>query len=337
MLNGPMTRRERLITIVVPAHNEIGNIRETIEGLSTIRDHLAIQSLELRIFVIDDGSLDGTADEARAAGANLVISHRRNMGLGAAVRTGLIAARNMGAEICVKFDADLQHDPKDILALIEPILRGNADLVYGERFSNIEYKMPIVRRWGNKVFTSLMRRLTGWPVEDSQPGIFAAHANYLEVFDLPGDYNYTQQVLLDAYLKSMRFAQVPVSFRQRRTGQSFISLRYPLKVLPQIVLVTCISKPMAIFFPVGFAMFVFAAGVFTVQVIEWFYGLSARPVQNVNLVLGSAMFGLQIMLFGVLAKLIIMTRRPPRSDHPGRRASQAHESVFHASHADSDR
>jgi hypothetical protein len=234
----------------------------------------------------------------------------------------------MGAEICVKFDADLQHDPEDILKLIDPIRRGEANLVYGERFSKIEYKMPLLRRWGNRAFTALMRRLTGWPVEDSQPGIFATETDYLQIFEIPGDYNYTQQVLLDAYLKGMRFAQVPVSFRPRRVGRSFVSLKYPMKVFPQIALVVCISRPMAVFFPIGLVFFLFAAAVFTFQVGEWLWGAASKPVENVNLVLGSAMFGIQIMLFGILAKLIVMTRPPlPRTllDHRAWRARESNE------------
>lgn len=323
------------IAVIVPAFNEADNIGGTIEGLLALGVPLADDGLELRIIVIDDGSSDGTAVKALAAGAHKVVSHRRNLGLGAAVRTGLGVARDMGAEICVKFDADLQHDPKDIFKLIEPIRRGEADLVYGERFSKIEYRMPLLRRWGNRTFTALMRRLTGWPVEDSQPGIFATNSDYLQVFDLPGDYNYTQQVLLDAFLKGMKFAQVSVSFRARRAGRSFVSLKYPMKVIPQIILVICISKPMAIFFPVGLAFFLLGATVFTIQVGEWFAGLAPKPVQNVNLVLGSAMFGLQIMLFGILAKLIVMTRPSIPRSLLDQRPSRAHGSSVRIS--DSER
>ena len=306
------------IVFIVPAFNESDSICGTIKGLQSIHERLAAEGHEARIVVIDDGSWDDTARKARDAGADEVIVHSRNRGLGASVRTGLETAHLMDAEICVKLDADLQHDPEDIPHLIAPILRGQADIVYGERFAKIEYRMPLVRRWGNQIFTSFMRRLTGWPVKDSQPGIFAVHASYLNIFDIPGDYNYTQQIMLDAYLKGMRFAQVPVSFRQRRTGQSFITLRYPFETIMQIILVICISKPMAICFPVGLALIASASTVFSFQIIEWAAGFSSRPVQNVMLALGMAVFGIQMLLFGILAKLIMLSwRRGPRTSRPG--------------------
>ena len=147
------------------------------------------------------------------------------------------------SDIAVKFDADLQHNPNDIPAMIEPILNDRADIVYGNRFHKISYKMPFVRKIGNKIFTGLMRWLTGWPLHDSQPGILAVNLSYLEVFNLPGDYNYTQQILLDAYLKGLRFEHVSVQFQKRETGKSFISMKYPFKVFPQILMVIIGIKP----------------------------------------------------------------------------------------------
>ena len=83
------------------------------------------------------------------------------MGLGAAVRTGLLSADRIGADILVKYDADLQHEPNDIISLIKPIYEDEADIVYGNRFKKINYKMPIVRKIGNKVFTKF-NEMANW-------------------------------------------------------------------------------------------------------------------------------------------------------------------------------
>lgn len=284
-----MNHREicKKLVVIVPAYNEGEQIKETISQLRNLQFDLSRIGFSLQIFVIDDGSIDDTVLLAEAAGADRILRHKVNRGLGAAVRTGLTAARSENVDIVVKFDADLQHDPHDVLNLIQPILSGEADLVYGERFKGLQYKMPLVRRVGNMVFTALMRWLTGWPLRDSQPGIFAAERAYLQVFRLPGDYNYTQQVLLDAYHKGMRFAHVPVVFRKRVSGRSFITLRYPLKVLPQIFMVIVSVRPMRIFMPIG-AVF-FAAGflVSVIQISSWFLGNTSKPIENVNFVLGS--------------------------------------------------
>jgi len=299
----------RRLVVAVPALNEKDSIGRVIEGLRALAPRLAARGVTLSIYVVDDGSSDGTGALALEARADRVLRHKVNMGLGAAVRTGVRAARDGGFDILVKIDADLQHDPEDILALIEPILADEAEVVYGNRFERIAYRMPLARRMGNMVFSNLMKRLTGWPLADSQPGIFAVSKEYLAVAFIPGDYNYTQQILLDAYHKHMRFAHVPVAFRERKTGKSFISLKYPFKVLPQILLVIASVKPMRIFVPLGFAFVALGGIVFAAQIVSWLLGHGTKPVENVNLVMGSILFGVQTVFFGVLAELIVQTRR----------------------------
>lgn len=292
------------VCVAVPAYCEEASIGETVSALKQMGGNYP-DHIELSVYVVNDGSTDDTVSRAREAGADRIIHHRVNQGLGAAVRTGLMAAKQDGADIVVKFDADLQHDPADILDLISPILDDEADIVYGNRFERIGYKMPFVRRVGNLAFTGLMRWMTKWPVSDSQPGIFAVSKAYLDQFYIPGDYNYTQQILIDAYHKGMRFAQVPVAFHERKTGKSFVSLKYPFKVLPQILRVVVGVKPMKIFGPVGF-LFVSICLIVTVfNLGQWLTGAAAKPIQNVNLVLGSGMFGLQTLFFGLLADLIV--------------------------------
>lgn len=297
------------LLVIIPAYNECRTIGETVRRLRALAPELEKRGVGLTIYLVDDGSSDGTAAFAIEAGVDRVIRHHVNRGLGAAVRTGLRAGRDEGFDILVKIDADLQHEPTDILDLIGPILADDADVVYGNRFERLEYRMPLVRRIGNVVFSKLMALLTGWPLRDSQPGIFAINKRYLAEFFLPGDYNYTQQVLLDAYHKGMRFAHVPVTFRARRAGTSFVSLAYPFKVIPQIILVIASVKPMRIFVPIGAAFLLMGSLVFGVQIVNWFLGNSTKPVENVNLVLGSVLFGLQTAFFGILAQLIVQTRR----------------------------
>ncbi|WP_085446241.1 glycosyltransferase family 2 protein [Magnetofaba australis] len=297
--------RKLRITIIIPAYNEAEMIGNTVAALVDLKPEYKEKGLDLRIFVVDDGSADDTRQLAENAGADRVLRHRVNQGLGAAVRTGLTAAHNDGADITVKFDADLQHDPNDILPLIQPIRDDEADVVYGNRFERIEYAMPLVRKVGNRVFTGLMRWLTKWPLKDSQPGIFAVHRVFTGMFYMPGDYNYTQQILVDAYRKGMRFAHVPVAFRKRVTGKSFISFKYPFKVLPQIFMVLVAVRPLKVFAPIGFAFLLPGALIGIWEFFDWAWGSGAKPIQHVNLVLGLTLFGMQTIFFGILAHLIV--------------------------------
>ncbi|MFW5768145.1 MAG: glycosyltransferase family 2 protein [Bacteroidota bacterium] len=293
------------LIIIVPAYCEENSIAETISALRGIQQQIEDLGYQFFIYIINDGSTDCTVDQARDASADRILQHHVNQGLGSAVRTGLQAGRRDGADIVVKFDADLQHDPNDILDLIQPILDDGAEVVYGNRFEKIQYKMPFVRRIGNIAFTRLMRWLTKWPVEDSQPGIFAVSKDYLNVSYIPGDYNYTQQILLDAYHKGMRFAQVPVTFNKRITGKSFVSLRYPFKVLPQIVQVLIGVKPLKIFGPVALFFLGISCIVASTNIFLWLFGNSEKPILYVNFVMGTGLFGIQTLFFGLLADLIV--------------------------------
>lgn len=303
-------RTPRKLVVIVPAYNEQEGIAQAINAIADSTRTKLPPHLTCAVYVVNDGSNDQTAKTAVAGGADRVVNHQTNQGLGAAVRSGLLAAYTDGADIVVKFDADLQHDPDDIPALIKPILEDEADLVYGNRFERIEYRMPPVRRVGNLVFTKLMSWLTEWPVTDSQPGIFAVGRPYLQRFYLPGDYNYTQQVLLDAYHKGMRFAHVPVAFRPRETGQSFVSLRYPFKVLLQIFLLLTTLKPLRVFAPLGLAFMLLAGGILTWDFGHWLSGVYTQPAQHVNAILGFGLFGVQTLFFGVLGHLIIQQGKP---------------------------
>ncbi len=303
------SRVHNKIVVIIPAYNEQEKMAQTIERLRALSAEFEKRNLAIQTYVIDDGSADQTGKLAVQAGCSRMLRHKTNLGLGAAVRTGLYAAARDGADIAVKFDADGQHDPADILPLVTPILNDEADVVYGNRHDKIEYKMPFVRLIGNRVFTWLMRTLTGWPLRDSQPGILAVSREYLDVFYLPGDYNYTQQILLDAYHKGMRFAHVPVTFRRRTTGQSFISLSYPFKVLPQLLMVLIGVKPFKIFGPVGAAFLAIATVIAVWEMGLWLWGAAPKPIQHVNFVMGFAFFGLQTFFFGLLAELIVRTNK----------------------------
>lgn len=299
----------KLLAVIVPAYNEEETIVDTITGLRSASEELEQAGFRLLVYIVNDGSVDATGSLAEQAGADKIVTHKKNIGLGAAVRSGLLAAREDGVDIAVKFDADCQHDPHDIVRLIQPIIAGEAEIVYGNRFEKIEYTMPLVRKVGNRVFTGLMALLTGWPLKDSQPGIFAVARDYIKVFHLPGDYNYTQQVLLDAYHQGMRFAHVDVSFRKRNSGKSFISFKYPVKVLPQLVMVIISIKPMKIFLPIGLFFILLAMAVFSVEISLWLFGDATKPVTHVNMVMGSMVFGLQTVFFGLLAELIVFLHK----------------------------
>jgi hypothetical protein len=126
---------------------------------------------------------------------------------------------------------------------------------------------------------------------------------------MPGDYNYTQQILLDAYHKGMRFAHVSVAFRERAAGRSFVSFRYPFKVLPQIVMVLVGVRPLRVFAPIGLLFVLLAFGIGAYDFADWLFADATKPILHVNIVLGSFLFGVQTLFFGLLSDLIVKQKQ----------------------------
>lgn len=218
-----------LLAVVVPARNEETTIGELLDRVAALR----VPGCELRTFVVDDGSTDRTAELARSRGAT-VVAHPVNRGLGAAVRTGLRAAVEAGAAAVAYLDADLEYFPEDIPDLVEPVLSGRADYVLGSRFLGGVSGMRLHRRLGNYTFTGLLVLLTGKWMTDGQTGMRAFSREAAEKAEIIHDYNYAQVLTLDLVRKGFRVEEVPIRYRVREHGESFVKWSYPAKVLPAI-------------------------------------------------------------------------------------------------------
>ena len=219
------------LAVVVPAMNEGATIGELLDRIAGVE----VPGHKLFTLVVDDGSSDSTGEISRGRGAT-VVRHERNMGLGAAVRTGLRSAVEEGADLVAYLDADLEYYPEDIPRLVEPILEGRADYVLGSRFKGESgvRGMKAYRWLGNHVFTALLVLLTRRPITDGQTGMRAFSREAAANAEIIHDYNYAQVLTLDLVRKGHRLVEVPIRYRLREHGASFISWRYPAKVLPAI-------------------------------------------------------------------------------------------------------
>jgi glycosyltransferase involved in cell wall biosynthesis len=217
------------VAVVIPAKDEEATIGALLDRISRVR----VPGQELCPIVVDDGSTDGTAGIAHERGA-LVVSHPANRGLGAAVRTGLRAAVETGAPAVAYLDADLEYYPEDLPRLLEPVLAGRADYVLGSRFFGGVSGMRLHRRLGNYAFTALLTVLSGRKVTDGQTGMRAFSREAARRAEIIHDYNYAQVLTLDLLRKDMRMEEVPIRYRIREHGESFVRWSYPAKVLPAI-------------------------------------------------------------------------------------------------------
>ncbi len=291
------------VVVFIPAYNEEDSIGRVIEmtkdqykGPNQIQNDYVLD-----IIVIDDGSTDRTSEIAREHGLR-VVHHPKNQGLGGATRTALRTCYEMGATVGVKIDADFQHDPEDIDKVVRPILEDRADSVFGTRFKGgLEYKMPLYRDWGNKFFSWLTGLITGLKVTDGQTGLMAFHRRYLKIANLTQSYNETQQLIIDSWGKHMRVTEVPVLFHKRTTGTSFISWKYPLIVLPNMIRLFIHFKPLRFFLPVGVLSII--AGLVIAILMTYNNGDPVGIFGNASVAI-FILAGLQIMFFGMLADQI---------------------------------
>ena len=214
----PLWRGGRCLA-VVPALDEEDVIGSIVERIPQTACGMGVDTL-----VIDDGSRDETAAIARAAGAE-VISNLRPTGLGAAVRQGLAAARDRGYDAAVYIDGDGEYDPADLERVLEPVARGRAEYVVGSRFLGDRDGMSWHRTLANRVTSALLGTLMETVISDGQSGYRAFSRRALVEARIRHDYNYAQVLTLSLWGSGIDPVEVPIRYRRRETGQSFV--RYP--------------------------------------------------------------------------------------------------------------
>jgi len=197
-----MTRVDRSnVAALIPAYYEEAQIQAVARRALAQLDH---------VLVLDDGSTDRTAEEARKAGAE-VIRHEKNQGKGAAIKTGLRELMARGFLGVLILDGDGQHLPEEIPGFLEEANRTGAELVVGTRMSDTR-KMPWLRKMTNRFMSSQISRLCGQPVPDSQCGFrMILRVVIPHLFCESNNYEYETEMLLIASREGFRIASVPVS------------------------------------------------------------------------------------------------------------------------------
>ena len=217
------------VVLFLPAYDEAESVGDVLRRVPA-----TVCGRDVSVLVIDDGSTDGTAEVARNAGAE-VLSLARNEGLGAAVRRGLAEARDRGAAAVAFCDADGEYAPEELAALVAPIVAGEADYVVGSRFRGRIDRMLPHRRVGNVVLTKLLSFVARRRISDGQSGYRALSGAAAATAEIVHDYNYAQVLTLDLLGKGFRYAEVPISYRFRTAGKTFVKLgRYLRNVVPAV-------------------------------------------------------------------------------------------------------
>src|SRR5919201_1674636 len=220
---------------IVPAYNEEGMVGRVVRDIKRVAP-------DFDVVVVDDGSTDGTAAEARAEGA-AVISHPFNLGIGGAVQSGFKHALREGYDVAAQVDGDGQHKPgylPDLLAKLHT--GGKADMVLGSRFrGDPGYKVPLGRRLGNLVFSVVLTAICRQRITDPTSGFRMTNRRGIELFarDYPHDYPEVEAILM-THAHRLRTTELPVRMNERAGGRSSIrsgvSAYYMIKVLVAVLI-----------------------------------------------------------------------------------------------------
>lgn len=222
------TAQEKVL-ILIPVFNEARSIRSLI---------LEIRGLypEMDLLVVDDGSSDNSAGEARAGGAT-VISHCFNLGDGAARQTGFLYAIRRGHDYIIHLDGDRQHSPREVSLFLDALRRGDVDLVVGSRFlGKHEYNLPLAKKIGMKLFSTICSLVLRQKITDPTSGFRGMNRQAMDVYT---NGYYPQHfpdadVIISSYFRGLRIMEIPITVRATQSTslhRGWTSIYYIYKML----------------------------------------------------------------------------------------------------------
>jgi glycosyltransferase involved in cell wall biosynthesis len=293
--------RKPTIVAAIPAFNEEKTIAKVVIKSAKHVDH---------VIVCDDGSKDMTGEIAERLGAE-VIRHDRNMGYGAALASLFRRAHEIGTDVMVTLDADMQHDPDDIPKLVRPILDGEADIVVGSRFlSEGSEEVPSSRRLGIKAITRLASAASYKGLTDAQSGFRAYSRKAIELIT-PTELGMgaSTEILLKAAERGLRMKEVPVrvSYNVERPS-THNPLYHGLEVVLSTVKHMSMRHPFLSYGVPGVIALIVAIAfwVWTLQI----FAATRQVVTNIALVaIGATIVGLMLLTTSVILWVIVSVIR----------------------------
>ena len=206
--------RYEMLSVIVPVFNERSTVAEVIRRIRAVE-----LPLEVEVVVVDDGSSDGTDKVLTALGDSTVrvIRHPENRGKGAAIRTGMESIRG---DLVLVQDADLEYDPADWSKLLDPILRGKAQVVYGSRFTGERKNMMPLHWIGNRILSLVTNVLYSSTLSDMETCYKLFDTRVLEGITIESDkFDFEPEITAKVLRRGYRIYEVPISYAGREVDE----------------------------------------------------------------------------------------------------------------------
>jgi len=293
------------IVIGIPAFNEEENIGKIIVKLEKIADE---------IIVCDDGSSDLTGKISKRMGAT-IITHPKNLGYGAGIRSIFLKAKEMNADILITFDADGQHRIEDIQKVIDPILNNKSDIVIGSRFLGNDTKdIPKYRKIGIKTITSVTNSALDSKITDSQSGFRAYSKKVLDEI-VPSEYGMgvSTEILIKASKKKFRIEEVPIVILYEGETSTHNPVSHGVSVLLNTMKFISIEKPLRFYGIPG--MILFGIGIFFMIWTLQAFTETRQIITNIALIgVGTILGGIMMLMTSIMLFSLVNVVRERRSD-----------------------
>jgi len=276
------------IVACIPAYNEESNIAKVV---------ISAQRHVDKVVVCNDGSIDMTAEIAMKLGAT-VLEHEKNMGYGAALRT---IFKEQSSDVIVTLDADGQHDPNEIPRIVEPIIKGEADVVVGSRFLG-KSKMPKYRKLG----VGMITKLSNLNITDAQSGFRAYSRKALEkIMPTEMGMGVSAEILIKATEQGFRIKEVPINIRYDVEKPSHQNpFTHGLEVLLSMIKFMSIKRPL-LFYGVPGATSLMIALAFWVWTLRIF-SETRQIMTNIALIaIGTTMVGLMLLTTAIILYVVV--------------------------------
>lgn len=296
------------LIIQIPCWNEAECLRETLHALPRTIDGVD----RIEVLVIDDGSIDDTVRIAREAEVHHIVHLRQHRGLAEAFAAGVDAALRLDADIIVNTDADHQYPGSEIPNLVRPILQQRADLVIGDRRTDVVREFSAAKRWLQRWGSRVTRTLSGTDVADSPSGFRAMSRSCALGLFVHNRFSYTLETVILAGQQGLGIVNVPITTNpSRRPSRLFRSVpEYLGRSVPILLRSYAMYRPVQLVGILVICLFSFGA----VTAVRFLYHYLQNPSYSgyiQSLVLGTAalVVGVLLLVAALLAELIATNRR----------------------------